>query len=314
MKLITPTDHQLNDHHRDLFQQGAGVIATDGDLSAGLWFDHTPEYQGRKIGTIGGCEINEAAAGFLSDCADYLHREHQCQTVVGPMNGNTWQQHRLVLDSNGRDPFFMEPIEPAHFLETFRAAGFEELSSYSSSSVDLTATARDFASLEKRLQAASVTIRPIDPAKFESDLGAIFDLSLISFANNFLYTPLKKSSFVGKYMSAQDHIDPDLVLLVERDDDLVGFVFCMPDLFAVKQGKPPAIIVKTLAVLPERNLSGLGSLLVFKAQAIAKSKGYTEAIHALQYQSNSSRRISDRFDAKIFRQYALMAKTFTQIS
>ena len=312
MKIITPTSTTQNSHHDSIFAQGADCIAIHGKLSAGLWFTETPSHQTQRIGTIGACEIDDTTQSvqFLTDCADYLHNEQECQTVVGPMNGNTWLRHRLVLESNERVPFLMEPMEPEHYLSTFRAAGFKIFSQYSSSSVDLTGEQPVFESLEKRLLQSGVTIRSIRPENFHADLIAIFKLSLISFCNNFLYTPIDQTSFVGKYQASQEHIDPELVLLAERDGELVGYVFCVPDLVATQRQQEPAIIVKTLAVLPERTLSGLGTVLVAKAQIRAKNKGYQEAIHALQYESNSSLRISKRFSAKVFRRYALMAQSF----
>ncbi|NWK54158.1 GNAT family N-acetyltransferase [Verrucomicrobiaceae bacterium N1E253] len=313
MKFITHTEKNGTSAYDSIFAQGASVIARDGDLSAGLWFDHTPIHQGHPIGTIGECLIDSSPASveFLSHCADYLHQYHHCSTVVGPMNGNTWLRHRLVLESSGRPPFLMEPQEPEHFKTTFEAAGFSILSQYSSSLIQLTPDQPTFPSLEKRLEQRGVTIRSIRPERFEEDLTAIFRLSLISFSNNFLYTPLDQASFVGKYRSAQEHIDPELILLAERDGKLVGYVFCIPDLEAHKYQQAPAVIVKTLAALPDRTLSGLGTVLVARAQQKAKSKGYSEAIHALQYESNSSLRISQRFSAEVFRRYALMTKNFT---
>jgi len=319
MKIITPTSttfssaEQLTAEQKSIFNQGAGSIASHGDFSAGLWFDHTPEYADLPIGTIGACQIDSSpeSVQFLSDCASHLHQHHQCKTVVGPMNGNTWLPHRLILESNERPPFLMEPDEPEHFLSTFEAAGFSILSKYSSSLIDLTTAQPDFTSLRKRLQNQGVQIRSISPHRhgFKQDLISIFQLSLQSFSHNFLYTPLQQESFVGKYQAAQKHIDPDLILLAERDNNLVGYVFCMPDLSAHKYKQQPAIIVKTLATLPDRSLSGLGTVLVATAQEGVKNKGYQEAIHALQYESNTSLRISQRFSAKVFRRYALMAKT-----
>lgn len=226
------------------------------------------------------------------------------------MNGNTWLKHRLVIESNGRDPFLMEPMEPEYFYDVYEAAGFSVLSRYSSSVIDLTKDQKNYDALGNRLKKQGIKLRNISVENFERDLGTIFDLSLISFANNFLYTPLSKKSFVSKYLSSQEHIDTDFVILAERNDELVGYVFCMPDLMAHQYGKKPAMIVKTLAALPERSLAGLGTVLVAEAQQRAKKKGYTEAIHALQYESNSSLRISQRFDAVIFRRYALMLKSF----
>jgi len=68
------------------------------------------------------------------------------------------------------------------------------------------------------------------------------------------------------------------------------------------------MIVKTLAVLPERRFAGLGTVLVNRLQTAAREAGCTEAIHALQREDNQSLRISQRFSAEIFRRYALFSK------
>ena len=313
MNIITPSSSDRTSEHDAVFAQGADAIACAHPHRAGLWFSHTPTYRNQPIGTIGACQIDNTAAAstFLSQCADYLHHEHHCNTVVGPMNGNTWLRHRLVLESSGRDPFLMEPIEPAHFLPIFRAAGFSILSKYSSSSINLQSPQKDYAPMESRFVKKGVQLRPVNSARFAHELSAIYDLSLISFSGNFLYTPLPRKAFIEKYMESREHIDPDLVILAEHNGRLVGYVFCFPDLLAIQHGKAPAVIVKTLAVLPDHHYSGLGTVLVAKAQQIAKEKGYTEAIHALQYESNSSLRISQRFNATVFRRYALMAKSFS---
>jgi len=74
----------------------------------------------------------------------------------------------------------------------------------------------------------------------------------------------------------------------------------------------PAIVVKTLAVLPDREFSGLGTVLVANVHQKAKDKGFREAIHALQYEKNSSLRISQRFNSQVFRRYALMESSRNQ--
>ena len=85
----------------------------------------------------------------------------------------------------------------------------------------------------------------------------------------------------------------------------------MPDQSTETTDSPKTLIVKTLAVDPHARLAGLGSILVAKAHLMAQSKGYHEAIHALQHENNSSLRISQRFNASIFRRYALMVKSYT---
>ncbi len=94
-----------------IFAQGAEAILSSGTCTAAIWCKNTPMLDGRTVGTIGACQLDHTphAASFISACADILHHEYGCQTVVGPMNGNTWLQHRLVIESDGRPPFLMEP-------------------------------------------------------------------------------------------------------------------------------------------------------------------------------------------------------------
>lgn len=221
---------------------------------------------------------------------------------------SVWLKHRLIKESDGTSPFLMEPWEPEHFWNVFERAGFRQLSSYSSSRIDLESDNFESDKLRRRMKSKGVEIRPISLESFESELKRIYQLCLESFQDNFLYTPLSESAFTAAYMKSRDLVDVDFVLLAERAGDLVGFVFCLPDALAPKAGASPALIVKTLASVRARDLAGLGSLLVAESHETARQKGYKQAIHALQHESNSSLRISKRFDAEVFRRYALMVK------
>jgi GNAT superfamily N-acetyltransferase len=136
----------------------------------------------------------------------------------------------------------------------------------------------------------------------------IYQVSLKSFANNFLYTPLEEGAFMDAYQKVRDRVDPDFVRIAERDGVACGFVFGIPDLEAVVRGEKPAVIVKTLAVDPDARCAGLGSLLVDELHRIGWEKGYTEAIHALQNETNTSLKITGRHHGEVFRRYALFSK------
>ncbi len=307
MKFTFAYDVSPEDWMLPIFAQGADAVVEDEECRAGLWWTDTPVFRGERLGSVGACEFAApGAAEFLNKCTEYLHREQGRAWVVGPMNGNTWRKHRLILESDGRAPFLMEPYEAPELLQVFIDAGFEMLSSYSSSVVELSKDLPDFSRLEKRLAYQGVEVRSLDIGQFEAELQSIYRLSLESFANNFLYVPLSEEAFVGGYLDARDSVDEELVLMAEVDGELVAYLFCMPDLLALKAGRRPALIVKTLASKNERGLAGIGTYLVGEAQRRAKAKGYDEAIHALQHEDNSSLRITQRFDARVFRRYGLM--------
>jgi hypothetical protein len=312
MTTVTAHSPNLSDPQSQVFAQGADFIVTTKHHSAALWHTHTPGLEDLYLGAIGACELSEnnEPEQFLRSCAEILHNDHGCDKVIGPMNGNTWLKHRLVIESNGRPPFLMEPIEPDFYKEAFENAGFEQLSTYCSHLVDLSLPQKDCSQLLNKYKKRGVTLRSVSKEKFEQDLISIFQLSLISFSHNHLYTPISQASFIGKYMESRELIDPDLVLMAESDGELVAYLFCIPDHAATQIGQKPAIILKTLASNGDKSFAGIGSLLVLEAQAIAKNKGYTEAIHALQHEDNSSTKISMRCEAIKFRRYALMSKSF----
>ena len=66
--------------------------------------------------------------------------------------------------------------------------------------------------------------------------------------------------------------------------------------------------MKTLAVDPASRCAGLGSLLVDEVHRLGKTKGFTEAIHALQHETNTSLKITGRHHGTAIRRYALLSK------
>ena len=74
-----------------------------------------------------------------------------------------------------------------------------------------------------------MTIREIVPSRFEEELGRIHDVSVISFQENYLYTPLPREEFIGQYGAMRTQLRPELLLLAEQAGRTVGYVFAIPD-------------------------------------------------------------------------------------
>lgn len=276
---------------------------------AALWWKDTPVLDGKSIGAIGGfaAEGEEAALRILEAAAGCL-RNAGCRIAVGPMNGNTWRRHRFVVESNGREPFLLEPRNSARDPEWWQTAGFAILSQYSSSVMPLESATALPVAVRERLLRSNLKIRSLDLNHYESELKRIHAISLRSFSNNFLYTSLDEAAFLDAYLRVRQRVDADFVRIAERHGVVCGFVFGIPDFEAAMRGEKPALIVKTLAVDPEARCAGLGNLLVDELHQAARAKGYVESIHALQHESNSSLKITGRHQGECFRRYALFSK------
>jgi len=277
--------------------------------TAALWWRDVPPLEGHKVGTIGGFEATskEATQKILETSEERL-RKAGCTIAIGPMNGNTWRKHRFVIEDSGRGPFLLEPRNNPPYPDWWRAAGYGEISRYSSSVMPLDGEPGVPPALKQRLERSGVAIRPLHADRYDDELRAIHAISLRSFANNFLYTPLDEADFIGAYRKVQQHVDPDLVRLAEKDGKPCGFVFAIADLEAAARGEKPALIVKTLAVDPESRSAGLGSLLVDEVHRLGREKGFAEAIHALQHETNTSLKITGRHHGTPIRRYALFSK------
>ncbi len=278
--------------------------------SARLWLEGVPGIEGEVVGCIGGFEARDqvSAAGLLEvACADLRHQG--CTLAVGPIDGNTWRNHRLVTWRGGRPRFFLEPWNPPEWPEWWEGAGFAELAAYTSSRFELNDGVAISDRVEARLAGGGVAIRPLRLEEFDDELQAIHAVCLEAFARNFLYTPLSRDEFVTMYAKVRPLVMDGFVWIAEAGGRACGFVFGLPDALAVERREEPDFIVKTLAVLPERRYAGLGSVLVRKVQAAAREAGFGHAIHALQHQANSSRRITDRHGGELLRRYALYSKS-----
>lgn len=275
-----------------------------------LWWRQTPTHGKERVGLIGHfAALDETAARQLLAhvCAELADRG--CTLAIGPMDGSTWRRYRFVTERYTEPAFFLEPDNPNAWPSYFDMAGFVPLAHYSSAlTEDLGARDPRVDRVADRWQQRGIRVRPLLLDDFEQELAAIYALSGASFRENFLYTPITEAEFTAQYRRVQSYIRPELTLLAELGERLVGFLFALPDALQAARGTTvDTVIVKTVAVLPDRQCAGLGAWMVGRVQEIAHEIGYHRTIHALMHDDNRSRNISNRY-ARPMRGYTLYAR------
>jgi GNAT superfamily N-acetyltransferase len=275
-----------------------------------LWWHETPPYEEQRLGLIGHYFARDSAAGMqllAFACAQLAALG--CTLAVGPMDGTTWQRYRFITERGTEPTFFMEPDNPDDWPGHFGACGFAPLAHYFSAvNTDLAVEDPRLPAIENGLAAQGIVLRTLDPRRFDEELHSIYELSTQSFAANRLYSPISELDFVAQYRAVQPHVRPELVHLAERNGELRGFFFCIPDLLEKQRGQDiTTVIAKSLAVHPAEQGNGLGTLLMAHCHRAAHRLGYRRVIHALMHETNHSRKISDR-SARMFRRYTLFAR------
>jgi GNAT superfamily N-acetyltransferase len=288
-------------------QDGAGQAVA----CASLWWRATPAHEGQRVGYLGHYAVSDpAAAPVLFGAALTRLAAEGCALAIGPVDGNTWQRYRLITERGDEPPFFLEPDNPDEWPGQFTAAGFTPLAQYCSAlNTDLTVDAARIDALERKVAALGITVKPLASERFDEEMRRVHALSVVSFRDNFLYTPIGEADFLAQYAPIRPYLRPNLVLLAEKDGELMGFIFAIPNLAQAQAGRPiDTAIIKTMAVHPDCAGIGLGSLLMARCEQAACQAGFTRAIHALFHEDNRSGRISGH-SARIFRRYTLFARS-----
>jgi hypothetical protein len=168
---------------------------------ASLWWSDVPKLESHTIGCIGSFHAqSEKICHQILEQAEEILSTRNITYIVGPMNGNTWRKHRFATFSNNRSPFALEPTNnhPDH-PSWWQNHGYETLSNYSSSLIQLDGSQVTPERIRQRLIDANVSLHPLNMETFEQDLRSIYVLSVESFSNNFLYTPMDWPSFLSQY-------------------------------------------------------------------------------------------------------------------
>lgn len=287
-----------------------------------LWLNHLPAEwivgatDGQRCAALGHFFAQDECSGVaLLAFATKRLRTLGARYVVGPLDGDTWHHYRLVTNPGDRPPFFLEYYTPCAWPAIFEQAGFAPIAGYRSAQ---TATAgyqdRSAEKFARRAAAMNLTIRRFDPAETEATMRALYALSIASFAQNLFYTPIDDHDFFALYRPLLPHLVPDLFLLAEHEGEIVGFVLAVPDYTQRARGEAmDTMVIKTLARHPARCYAGLGSYLAQEIHQRAAALGFRQAIHALMYDGNASRVISDK-SAQTIRQYALYGQDLSTLS
>jgi N-acetylglutamate synthase-like GNAT family acetyltransferase len=263
-------------------------------------------YKEYNVGLCGyyDCIDDPEVARDLFAQVNAFHKAHGTTFIIGPMNDSTWGSYRIT-EPPFNPPFFLDNTSKPWYSQQFIENGFHVIERYLSTKIPK--TPRDYQRLEKfeRLFAEKVIhIRSFNLNAFETDLKHIYDISIKSFVQNVLYTPISFDSFSAMYVKIKDFINPEYVLIAEHEGNPMGFIFGVDNIHDTCE---KTLVLKTLAVVPDARCRGLGTVLVETLHRKAFQGEYQSIIHALMHQSNSSTHILSK-EAAVYQQYSLFGK------
>ena len=265
------------------------------------------KYENYVVGLIGLFESydDQKAVDLLFSSINGYFKSLNINYVIGPMNGSTWSSYRTTLEDS-MDPFFLDNYNKPYYSRFFLNSGFKTISAYYSSRCNsLNPNLERINKFSKYFEKKGFVFRNINLDDLENDLNKIYQVTIDSFKNNFLYTDIPFSDFKELYFPIKKIVNPEFVILCENENkDPISFIFGIEDHYAEPD---KSLIIKTLATRSDYQFRGLGSYIIELFYQRAKRHGYREVIHALMQESNSSLNILADSHVR-FREYELYGK------
>ena len=281
-----------------------------------LWHNR-PNYNGKATSYIGNVNILEKYRKNETEIFNQIFeslKKDGIETIIGPLNGTTWNTYRYVTDKGHRSPFLMEPWNEDYYVELFEKLGFKPLAYYISTvmenmnPVQRGHLSKKIEKLKKFDYYKDITVKSAENEDLMAVLNKVYDLTIQAFKNNFLYSELDREIFLKMYMSYEDKIVKKFFKMLYLKDELIGYVFGIPDYAELQyKEKVETMILKTIAISPRYNGKGMGYILIDELVKEAERSGYKNVIYALMHEKNISKNIGSLLGDEL-RRYALFIK------
>ena len=157
----------------------------------------------------------------------------------GPVNPSTNYECGMLVDGFDSSPMVMMPYNPRYYPGLMGQVGLSKAKDIHAylSNANTVETKKIDRVAEKALKTTGVRVRPINMKDFQNDVAKVWEVYGAAWMRNWGFVPMTREEFflMGKEMKMI--LKPDLVLIGEVGERVVGFALALPD---VNQALKPA--------------------------------------------------------------------------
>jgi GNAT superfamily N-acetyltransferase len=212
-----------------LARQGGRVV---GRIAAIIDRNHNQFHQ-EKAGFFGFYEsVNDVAvARALLSRARLWVFDRGAEFIRGPVNPSTNYECGMLIEGFDSDPMVMMTYNPQYYPVLMEQVGLrkaKDLLAYLSNAntIDMKKICRV---ADKVLATNGVRVRPINMKDFAGDVDKVWNVYKTAWSRNWGFIPMTHEEFVQMGKEMKMILKPDLVLIGEVGDRVVGFALALPD-------------------------------------------------------------------------------------
>jgi GNAT superfamily N-acetyltransferase len=298
------------------------------------------QFQGLNLGFFGFFEVlqdPEAAQALLKTAEEWI-RNAGHDSMLGPAQFSTNDEAFLLIDGYDDPPRALMTYNPPYYKDYLEAAGLTKAMdswAYSISVPDFIKNVPEklVRVAEKVRERFNLHIRPIRMKEFETEVERFKVVYNSSWERNWGFVPMTDAEIDHLAASLKPIIDPDLVLMVEADGQVVGSSLSIPDMNQAllpaypRPGKLEALTmaqlfwnwkvrrkvewlrVVALGVLPPYRAKGVDALMYLETAKRAAPKGYKWAEMSWILETNDMMNRSIRMlGGEVYKTYRMYEK------
>jgi GNAT superfamily N-acetyltransferase len=262
-------------------------------------------FQGINIGFFGFFEVlddPEAASALLARAEQWV-RDAGHESILGPAQFSTNDEAFLLVDGFNDSPRALMTYNPPRYMSYLDAAGFEKAKDAWAYKNDIfefvkNAPPKLVRVTEKIMERRKLTLRAMNMKDFDAEVELFKKVYNSSWERNWGFVPMTDPEIDQLAKSLKAIIDPDLVLFVEYEGEVIGASLTILDLnqplkLAYPRPGTPEIFtmlkllwhwkvrkqvtwvrILALGVLPEYRGVGVDALMYLETAKTAARKGY----------------------------------------
>ncbi|MCI0469795.1 MAG: GNAT family N-acetyltransferase, partial [Nitrospirae bacterium] len=271
------------------------------------------------------CVKDQAVSNaLLSRVRDEL-KSYGMDIMRGPMNFSTNEECGFLIEGFDNPPMLMTPYNHAYYNDLMRSYDMtkaKDLHAYIYDTQDVLPekVLRVAALAEKK----GITVRQIDKKNFMSDMQVFQDVYNSAWERNWGFIPIADEELFYSAERLKPIVEPELILIAERDGEPVGFLGLIPDFnFVLRRmgGRlNPMTILKALyyskkitalrlllyGIKPEYRNRGVDALLFKVGHKNIKKGGFKRIEFSWILEDNIQViRICEMFGARLYKKYRI---------
>lgn len=249
---IAQSDH-INPKRNPFFEHAVAeyfLAKRDGEVVgriAAVKDDQLISYTEESVGVFGffDCINDPQVANALMEAAINWLKTHQIEWIEGPYNFSTNHACGLLIEGFEFPPSVMMSYNKPYYQNLLEQLGFIKKTDVLAYRIHQSKFPERLKNslplLEEKFKKNGITIRTIDMKHFEEDVKKTLDVYNQAWSKNLGFAPMTEKEFLHSGKDMKMIMDPQLVLLAEKDGKCIGFSLTLPDinqvLIKIKNGK-----------------------------------------------------------------------------